>query len=407
MEKILLVEDSKILSGMIKRTIEKDTGLEVLVAEGFGEADKLLSDNEFFAAVTDLNLPDAARGSMVDYLCERNIPTIVFTGDYNDDLREKIWKKKIVDYVLKRDPDSDKYISRLICQLLKNTRIDVMVVDDSIILRNSMKKLLETHLFRVHTFIKATDALKAIDTIENLKMVISDYMMPDMDGFEFAREVRRKYPKDKVAFIGISGSQSEQTSAKFIKFGATDFMMKPFSHEQFYTRVNQNLQTILMIENILDLSFKDYLTGLYNRRYFFMEMENSFDKSADKTVAVIDIDHFKKVNDTYGHDGGDVVLKFMAEKLKDYVGAEGFIARFGGEEFCIYIDQLKDQKYFDELREIIEGSTVGFRGEDIKITVSIGVTSTPEKSIDQMLTEADELLYEAKTSGRNRVCLKS
>lgn len=407
MKKILVVEDSRTLSAMLKERIEVVTGMDVYIAEGFGEADSLLDKHEFFAAVTDLNLPDAAKGSMVDYLSDKSIPVIVFTGDYSDELREKIWKKKIVDYVLKRDKDSDKYISSLLLQLVKNMTIDVLVADDSMILRNSMKKLLETHLFRVHTFSSATDALRAIDNIENLKLVISDYMMPDMDGFEFARAVRKNHPKDKVAFIGISGSQSEQTSAKFIKFGASDFMMKPFSHEQFYTRVNQNLQTILMIENIRDLSFKDYLTGLYNRRYFFMEMDEVFDKEASKTVAVLDIDHFKKVNDTYGHDGGDEVLRQMAKLLTEYAGTDGLVTRFGGEEFCIYFSGGKDADYFETMRKKIESMVIGFNDIPIKITASIGVSSSSGITIDEMITEADKLLYKAKTGGRNKVCIKS
>lgn len=407
MGNILIIEDSRTLSELVKRRIELETGMSVDVVATYADAEKALTENSYFLAVTDLNLPDAAKGSMVDVLIERGIPVIVYTGDYSDDLRERIWKKRIVDYVLKRDPDSDRYISRLISQLSKNGGIDVLIVDDSVILRNSMKKLLEAHLFRVHTCDNAKKALELAGTLQNLKLVISDYMMPDMDGFEFAREIRKKFTKDKVAFIGVSGTQSEQISAKFIKFGANDFMMKPFSHEQFYTRVNQNLQTILMIENIMDLSFKDYLTGLYNRRYFFMEMDSIYKPEAEKTVAIMDIDHFKKVNDTYGHDGGDVVLKSMAGILKEYVGARGFVTRFGGEEFCVYLYKKEPESFFENLRKLIEDAPIDFNGLVVNITVSIGVTARAGLDIDEMITEADKLLYEAKTTGRNRVCAKS
>jgi len=404
MAKILVIEDSKLLSGQLKKTIEQETGFEVHLTSGYGEAMEALTVNKYFIAVTDLHLPDATKGSMVDALIDAGIPTIVYTGDYSDDLREKIWKKRIVDYVLKRDPDSAVYVTRLICQLSKNRNIDVMVVDDSIILRNSMKRLLETHLFRVHTCANAKDGLELTANLPNLKLIISDYMMPDMDGFEFAREIRKKFKKDKVAFIGVSGSQSEQVSAKFIKFGANDFMMKPFSNEQFYTRITQNLQTLLMIENIKELSFKDYLTGLYNRRYFFMEMETVFKLDADKTVAIMDIDFFKKVNDTYGHDGGDIVLKSLAALLKDYVGNDGFVSRFGGEEFCIFIGSAKDAEYFDILRKKIEALSIIVGDQTINVSASFGVTGKPGVSIDTMISDADALLYEAKSGGRNKVC---
>jgi diguanylate cyclase (GGDEF)-like protein len=403
MNKILIVEDSRNLAAFIQASVKNDTGLSGDIALSYAEAEKLLDENEYFAAVTDLNLPDAPAGAMVETLIERNIPTIVYTGDYSDELRVKIWKKKIVDYVIKRDPESDKYVSRLIGQLCKNINIDVLIVDDSIILRNSMKRLLEAHLFRVHAFGSANEALEQAGKLENLKLVISDYMMPDMDGFEFVRNIRKNYTKDKVAFIGVSGTAKEEVSAKFIKFGANDFMMKPFSHEQFYTRVNQNLQMMLMIENILDLSNKDFLTGLYNRRYFFIEMDRVFDKNAEKTVCIMDIDHFKRVNDTYGHDGGDAVLKLVARLLKAYVGKKGFVSRFGGEEFCIYLSEKVCGEFFEGMRRMIEDSVIDFDGVDIKITASFGVTSVSGKSVDAMITEADSLLYDAKTSGRNRV----
>lgn len=403
MERILIVEDSKNLAAYIQASLKNETGLDSDIAFSCSEARELLKSNEYFTAVTDLNLPDADSGAMVDILIEKNIPTIVYTGDYNEDVREKMWKKRIVDYVLKRDPESEKYVSKLICQLIKNRCIDVLLVDDSIILRNSMKKLLEAHLFRVHAFSNATEALEKSKKLENLKLVISDYMMPDMDGFEFVRSIRKEFPKDKVAFIGVSGTNSELVSAKFIKFGANDFMMKPFSHEQFYTRINQNLQTILMIENILDLSYKDFLTGLYNRRYFFKEMDYKFKPEADKTICIMDIDHFKKVNDTYGHDGGDAVLKFVADLLDNYVRDKGFVTRFGGEEFCIYLEGKECEGFFDCIREKIEASVIDFKGDRINITASFGVTSKKSLSVDAMITEADSLLYDAKTSGRNRV----
>jgi diguanylate cyclase (GGDEF)-like protein len=406
-EKVLVIEDSKLLASLLKKSIELSTGLVVDHASDYTEAQHLLEANEYFVAVTVLNLPGANEGGMVDYLIDAGVPTVVYTGDYSDDLRGKIWKKRIVDYVLKRDPDSSKYICDLIKQLMQNRNIDVVVVDDSIIMRNNMKKLLETHLFRVHTCVNARAALDKINDLENLKLVISDYMMPDMDGFSLAREIRKKHAKDKVAFIGISGSQSEQISAKFIKFGATDFMAKPFSHEQFYSRVTQNLQTILMIENIRDLSFKDYLTGLYNRRYFFIEMESVFDINKESTVCLMDIDFFKKVNDTYGHDGGDVVLVAFSNLLKEIVGDDGIVIRFGGEEFCIYFDHVKDAKYFENIRERVQAMDIHFDEMLIKVTSSFGVVSTSGKEVQVMITDADNLLYDAKASGRNKVCYKS
>jgi diguanylate cyclase (GGDEF)-like protein len=405
MEKILIVEDSRILASLLKASIEHNTDFEAVVAPSFAQAmTHLMGSETFFACVTDLNLPDAEPGAFVDTAIGAGLPTIVYTGDYSDELRERIWKKKIVDYILKRDPDSSLYISRLVQQLGRNRDIDIIVVDDSSIIRNSIKKLLETHLFRVHAFGGAVEALAAAEKLPALRMIISDYMMPDMDGFLFAREIRKKHPKDKVAFIGISASQSEQIAAKFIKFGANDFLMKPFGHEQFYTRVNQNIQTLILIESIRDLAFKDYLTGLYNRRYFFLEMDKKTD-NAEKTIAMMDIDFFKKVNDTYGHDGGDIVLKKIAAILKQHVGSDGFVSRFGGEEFCVYLDRAAEHDYFEEIRKTVESAEIDLREKTISVTISIGAVCSKDADIDAMIKKSDELLYEAKSNGRNRVCI--
>jgi len=406
MDKIIVVEDSILLSSIIRKSIEKETGLPVDQAAGYGEALELLAENQYFASVVDLNLPDAEKGIMVDVMVEKGIPVIVYTGDYSDEQREKIWKKKIVDYVLKNDPDSDQYISKTICQLRRNRDIDVLVTDDSPIMRNRIKKLLEAHLFRVHTCSNGKEGLELSEKLENLKIIISDYMMPEMDGFEYVSAVRKKFPKDKLAFIGLSGTQAESLSAKFIKLGASDFLMKPFSNEQFYTRISQNLQTILMIENIRELSFKDYLTGLYNRRYFFMEMDTLFDIEKVSTVAMIDIDFFKKVNDTYGHDGGDAVLKHISGMISKYFGKEGLAARFGGEEFCIFIKGNKNRDMFETFRKMTEDEIIDFNDEKISVTVSIGAAVSSGKSIDSMITLADELLYQSKNSGRNKVSFR-
>ncbi|WP_303851379.1 diguanylate cyclase [Seleniivibrio woodruffii] len=407
MDKILVVEDSNILGTLLKKRIELETGLEVDHAVTYAKAMEYTSAFDYFAAVVDLNLPDAAQAGMVDFAQDKKIPAIVYTGDYDENLREKIWKKNIVDYVLKKDPDSDIYIAKLLKQMMLNRNIDVIVADDSRLMRNRIKALLSAHLFRVHTCESGKEAFELAMKLENLKIVISDYLMPEISGFDLVRLIRKKFTKDKVAFIGMSREGTAELSAKFIKYGANDFLLKPFSPEQFYCRVNQNLQTLMLIDHIRDMSYKDYLTGLYNRRYFFMYMNEVFDIEKSKSIAVLDIDHFKRINDSFGHDVGDYVLKSISKAITEYVGRRGLVSRFGGEEFCIYVEPGADDEYFDGLRSMIENSGVSYNNIEINITVSIGVCSSYGKGLDNMISTADTLLYTAKNEGRNRVCSSS
>lgn len=150
------------------------------------------------------------------------------------------------------------------------------------------------------------------------------------------------------------------------------------------------------------LAHHDPMTGLYNRRYFF---EAAAKMAGPKAVAILDIDFFKKVNDTYGHDAGDAVIKTVAAQLNDHFGRDALVARFGGEEFCVLLpgaDVLAAKSRFEALRASIEGQ----KTQGIACTISIGVACGDEGNLDAQIKRADELLYQAKEGGRNRVIIE-
>jgi len=173
-------------------------------------------------------------------------------------------------------------------------------------------------------------------------------------------------------------------------------------------RVNQNLDILDQIELIRDAANRDYLTKLYNRRYFFKEGIARYEKAVKKgrpiSAAMMDIDFFKKVNDTQGHDGGDEALRHIARFLTEMF-PDVLVSRFGGEEFCILMPFEKDQahKRLDKFRKKIAASPVETDKYNFSYTVSIGFTDIPGEDIDNMLARADMGLYEAKKNGRNQV----
>jgi diguanylate cyclase (GGDEF)-like protein len=241
-------------------------------------------------------------------------------------------------------------------------------------------------------------------------MVITDYNMPEMDGFELTVKLRQKFGKDRLSIIGISGAEDDYFTAKFIKLGANDFLKKPFGTEEFYCRVTQNLELLGMIQHIKEASNTDYLTKLFNRRYFFDSGTRAFLRAIQDGVpmalAMLDIDFFKRINDTFGHEGGDEALKTVAQLLKDQSRPSDFVARFGGEEFCMLLVGIEPTDAFakmEHLRKSIGAIRIPFEEKVIQFTVSMGLVTDKGMSLPKMINLADRRLYLAKSEGRNRL----
>jgi len=412
---ILVVEDSKMFTRLLKTSIEADANFTVVTAEDYSELKKLLESGryDFFASLLDLNLPDAPDGEVIDYVLSYHIPSIVFTGKFDDDLRERMLAKGIVDYVLKESPASIEYIVSLLKQLNRNTLIKALVVDDSRTSRLHIKRLLAIYRFIVLEAENGEQALDILNVHNDIRLVITDFNMPVMDGFELTKKIRNLYNKQEIAIIGMSAYGNNLLSARFLKIGGSDFINKPFLEEEFFCRVNQNMELLEYIKDLKFVATRDFLTGLYNRRHFF-EMGEKIFSGACRTqrpvaVGLIDIDFFKHVNDTYGHDGGDAVLRKIGGLLDGGIRACDLVARVGGEEFALLLPNVNSEEariVFEKLREKIAGTTFELAGNtQIKITASIGVCASLEASLENALLHADKLLYEAKNNGRNQVVL--
>lgn len=411
MAKILVVEDSPIVTKIIRHVAQQSLDFEVFYADSFAAARQLVEQHRdgFFAALVDLNLPDAPDGEVVDYTLAEKIPTIVLTGSYDDEKREALLDKGIVDYVLKEGRYSYDYAVNLIKRLRKNTAIKVLVVEDSDTSRKFICSLLQRQLFQVLQASNGIEAIKVLIDNPDIKLLITDYNMPKMDGFELVKNIRDKYDKSDLIIIGLSAEGQGALSAKFIKHGANDFLQKPFYHEEFNCRVMHNVESLELIERISYAANCDHLTGAYNRRYFFKvgnELFNQAKKNASPLAAVVlDIDHFKRVNDTYGHDAGDAVLKVVADILKESL-SRFLIARTGGEEFFALLPGLDNEKAISlvsKIRQIVSSTSVAVGDEDVFVTFSAGVTNQNFDNIDEMINKADEFLYRAKEAGRNLV----
>jgi diguanylate cyclase (GGDEF)-like protein len=412
MKKLLLVEDMKFFNSLVVKHVKRNLDIEVVSCTTYAEAvEALMADTQdYFLAVLDLNLPDAPDGEIVDLVISHQIPVVVFSAHFDEDLRDQILSRKVIDYVVKQNPSSLDYLFSLISRLYFNRFIKVLVVDDSRTARQYVSDLMNQYQFQVLGAANGEEALEVIEKNDDIKLVITDFNMPKMDGFELTREIRRRYPKHKIGIIGISTTGSNVLSAKFIKNGANDFLNKPFLREEFFCRVCQNVELIEFMSNLQSAATQDFLTGLHNRR-FLSEIGNNYTARAIRedlpiSIALIDIDYFKNINDTYGHSAGDEILIQIGELLNERCRRSDVLARFGGEEFCIIANNLEAQNsfaLFDNLRAMIEDHTFTVKDLSVKITASFGVTYDIKKDFNAMIEDADRALYKAKNNGRNRV----
>jgi len=251
MKKILIVDDSKMIASYMKQALESELGCVAVVSPSLAETKKILgtSDAEYFVALLDLNLADAPDGQIVDFVLEHGIPSIVLTASFNPEIRSRILSKGVVDYVLKTK-DAVRQVIDIVRRLEKNVGIELLIVDDSALLRRIVRNYLELYGFKI---IEARDGLEALAALEShpgVRLVITDYEMPRMDGFELCTKIRERYGKNELPVIGVSSFEDELLSTRFIKGGANDFLPKPFQREELYCRIAQNLETLEYIQQI-------------------------------------------------------------------------------------------------------------------------------------------------------------
>ena len=414
MERILVVDDNKALAKLIVMQMEKTIDeMAIDVAYSFAEAQMLINehDKDYFMTILDLNLPDAPNGEIVDYALSKGLSAIVLTGSIDDETREKFINKDIVDYVYKGNMDDINYIFQMINRLSKNRQYKVLVVEDSLPFRNMIKKILTSLQFKVLAAAHGEEAMNYFADNPDINLIITDYRMPVKDGLEVLKEVRKEKDKNSLGVI-VMTSPSEKTDASiFLKNGASDFIVKPFSKEELICRVNNTIEAMENINKIANFANRDFLTGVYNRRFFYSDVEE-YVQVAEETnepyaFAMIDVDYFKKINDTYGHDGGDRILKSIAKILNDNTKGSDIVARFGGEEFCVVLKKISQEeavKFFVNLRAKVAENEVVIKKQKIRVTISIGVSfGNGHCEIDDMLEACDSALYTAKENGRNRV----
>jgi PleD family two-component response regulator len=250
--RILLAEDSNVFTSMIRTRFKELFDIDVEICRNFEELqlayDK--SPEPIKLAISNINLPGAEKGEALEYLVDLSIPTIVFTGTFPDGMRDELIAKDIVDYILKDNVFAVELLAESVCRFLTNHRHHVLIVDDSATARALLSSRLKRYNFGVSVADSGAKALAALRDHSDIGLMITDYNMPDIDGFELTRRIRATIGSHKLRIIGVSSSTNRLLSARFLKAGGNDFILRPFIDEEFYCRVNQNLDTLLQIQSM-------------------------------------------------------------------------------------------------------------------------------------------------------------
>ncbi|MBL07795.1 MAG: hypothetical protein CML96_01880 [Rhodobiaceae bacterium] len=299
---------------------------------------------------------------------------------------------------------------------------DILIVDDNVTNCEVLKRRLTLQGLNCRI---AYDGNNAIEEVNKKlpDLILLDVILPDINGLELLKRFRKDNRSENLPIIMVSAFDDVDGIAKCIQLGAQDYLPKPLNGTILLAKVISSLERKFFREREKELvntlhiqATTDQLTGIHNRRVIFETLEDAYlelqdGKRKDFTVIMIDIDFFKTVNDTYGHSGGDEVLKALANTLDSFISEPNIVGRIGGEEFLAVIfneDGENISKFCDKLRSSIHAVKVDYEGQSITITASGGIALTSESgNISDVVNKADKRLYEAKKTGRDKFILNN
>ena len=297
----------------------------------------------------------------------------------------------------------------------------ILVIDDSKTARQQVIDILKRNSL-VQSYYEAADGIVGLKMAINhqVDLILCDVEMPGMDGFKFLQMLSCREELHDTPVIMVTGREDAEAKIRSLEQGASDYVTKPYDSGELLARIKvqlklKSLQDKLKQSNqmLLELSQTDPLTGLNNRRSMMDALNKEFERSTRKqsplSLLMLDVDHFKKINDNFGHQLGDNVLQALSTLLTGHLRQYDMAARFGGEEFALILPETTEAeavRVAERIRLEVESLVIGDFSDNFRLTVSLGVAAAPHEKMatpDDLIREADHALYHAKRSGRNRV----
>ena len=297
-----------------------------------------------------------------------------------------------------------------------NREINILVIDDSGDVFEGIKAFLgDQDLVNMSRAANMKEALTMLGQGQ-FDMIFLDHLLNDGTSIDFLREAEKEGIETPV--IVISGQGDEMLVSQVIQLGAYEYLPKNRINLESVSRVINNTLERARLRNdvkkaqakMAEMSTVDELTKLHNRRYFIEALEGEFERASryeiEMALIMVDLDHFKKINDTYGHPSGDMVLSEIGRILKKHVRRNDIACRYGGEEFAVILSNVSRENIYaayDRFREMVSEHLFEYESNQFHITVSIGIAfSNSAESANDLLSQADQALYQAKDTGRNK-----
>lgn len=288
---------------------------------------------------------------------------------------------------------------------------NILIVDDDPEIRNSIQEYLTISQYVTFTAANAEEAMELLKT-QPVDVIITDILMNGMDGLEMTQRIKEKYDTDIIVITGYARDYSYEEA---ISMGADDFVFKPIRLEELLLRLKRVIrereltqERTKMLVQLKELSITDDLTKLYNSRYFYQQLQNEVKRyyryHRPLALLLIDIDHFKYYNDTYGHLEGDKILFKIGGLISSCLRAMDTAYRYGGEEFTVILPETSCEAALIVAERILRTVQTNFFDENsgTKITVSIGVSEYSDgESMNDFIKRTDKAMYNAKGKGRN------
>jgi two-component system, cell cycle response regulator len=297
--------------------------------------------------------------------------------------------------------------------------VQILIADDDPISRRVLEAFLLKRDYEVVTATNGTDALRILEREDAPRLALLDWMMPGMEGIQVCQRIRERTSHPYVYILFLTSKTQKEDLLRGLESGADDYLTKPFDPQELHARLRVGQRILDLQDSLLaaqeELRFRashDALTSVSNRGTILetLQREHSRQLRAGGSFGIImvDLDHFKKINDTYGHLCGDAVLQEAARRMTSSVRAYDAVGRYGGEEFLIVVpaaDSVATLAVAERIRRAFETKPVVTQDSDVRITASLGVAvSTVASPLhpELLLRHADEALYRAKERGRNR-----
>jgi two-component system cell cycle response regulator len=287
----------------------------------------------------------------------------------------------------------------------------VLIVDDSEAIRLLLQARLSAEPIELHCADSGASGLRLSGEILP-DLILLDLELPDIDGLEVCRRLKANPRTQSIPIVFISGTTDTARKIEGLEMGAADYITKPFDAAELRARIRVSLRAKYLLDLLARKAMIDGLTGLWNRTYFETRLtaETSLARRNAQPLAcvMIDLDHFKQINDRYGHPFGDDVLRGVAQLMNEACRSEDLVCRYGGEEFVVLAPNTTAgaaMEVAERIRTAVAACSWTHHESLVQVTCSLGVADLQQSSLNGILEFSDAALYQAKQAGRNRVAL--